>query len=161
MVTLPHPDGVSALLSAKEITAHVTSPPFDSFEAADPRVRRVFTSEELLGGPSSFLILATPEAVAQKNPRSMQAILAALGEAMEMIRADLRGAAETYIAAEKATTPADLVEKLLRDPANSFTLEPLRLMKYAEFMQRTGALKNRPAGWKDLFLPLIHDRAGS
>jgi NitT/TauT family transport system substrate-binding protein len=161
MVTLPHPDGVRALLSSKEISAHVTSPPFDTFEREDARVTRVFTAEDLLGGPSSFLILATTDALAQKNPGTMRAILAALGEAMEMIRGDPRAAAETYIAAEKATMPLELVERLLRDPANTFTLEPVRLMKYVEFMQRTGALKNRVADWRDMFLPLIHDRAGS
>jgi NitT/TauT family transport system substrate-binding protein len=161
MVTLPHPDGVRALLGGKEIAAHVTSPPFDTIEAEDARVTRVFTSEDLLGGKSSFVILAIAEATAQKNPRTMTAIIAALDEAMGMIRADPHAAAEAYLAAEKATTPIQLVERLLRDPVNDFTLEPLRLMKYAEFMQRTGALRNRVSGWKELFLPFIHDRQGS
>jgi NitT/TauT family transport system substrate-binding protein len=161
VVTLPHPDGVRALLGGKEIAAHVTSPPFDTIEAEDKRVTRIFTSEDIVGGKSSFVLLAVTEATAQKNPRTMKAIIAALGEAMDMIRADPHAAAEAYLAAEKASTPIELVEKLLRDPVNDFTLEPLRLMKYAEFMQRTGALKNRVGDWKELFLPFIHDRQGS
>jgi hypothetical protein len=34
-------------------------------------------------------------------------------------------------------------------------------MKYVEFMERTGAMRNRVGDWKELFLPLIHDRPGS
>jgi NitT/TauT family transport system substrate-binding protein len=117
MVTLPHPDGVRFLLAGKEIAARVTSPPFDTFEAEDPRVRRVFSAEDLLGGPSSFLILAVADAVAQKNPRTMTAILGPLGEAMAMIGADPRAAAETWLASEKSSMPVELVEKLPRDPA--------------------------------------------
>ena len=35
------------------------------------------------------------------------------------------------------------------------------LMKYADFMSRIGSLKQRPASWKDVFFPEVHDRQGS
>ena len=34
-------------------------------------------------------------------------------------------------------------------------------MKYAEFMQRVGAIKEKAGSWKDLFFPEIHDKSGS
>ncbi len=161
MVTLPHPEGVRILLSGKEVAAHVTSPPFDTFEAEDPRIHRVFSSEDVVGGPSTFIILGTPERFAARNPRTTTIVLAAMEQAMAAIRADPHAAAETYLAAEKAQMPLALVERLLRDPANNFVPEPVRLMKYVDFMSRTGLMKNHPAAWTELFLPLIHDRQGS
>jgi NitT/TauT family transport system substrate-binding protein len=161
MVSLPHPEGVRILLSGKEIAAHVTSPPFDTFEAADPRVHRVFSADDIVGGPSTFIVLATPRRIAEANPRLTKAVLAAVGQAMEMIRANPREAAEIYVSAEKATTPLDLVEKLVRNPDYAFATEPVRVMKYVEFMGRTGLMKNMPTAWTEMFLPLIHDRPGS
>jgi NitT/TauT family transport system substrate-binding protein len=34
-------------------------------------------------------------------------------------------------------------------------------MVYAEFLHKIGRLKNKPASWKDLFFPEIHDLKGS
>ena len=55
----------------------------------------------------------------------------------------------------------EFIEGLLNDPANRFAVEPLRMLNYAEFMARTGALRQAPRDWKELFLPLITDRSGS
>ena len=161
LVTLPHPEGVRALLGGTEIVAHVTSPPFDTFEAEDPRVHRVFSADNVVGGPSTFIILATQRRFAEANPGLTQAVLAAVEQAMAMIRADPHEAALTYVAAEKATMPVELVERLLKNPDYAFTPEPLRIMKYVEFMTRTGQMKNVPQDWRELFLPLIHHRQGS
>jgi NitT/TauT family transport system substrate-binding protein len=34
-------------------------------------------------------------------------------------------------------------------------------MKYAEFMQRTGTVKEKPADWKEMFFPGLHGVQGS
>jgi len=34
-------------------------------------------------------------------------------------------------------------------------------LKAAEFLYRTGRIKNQPASWKDLFFPAIQDLDGS
>jgi NitT/TauT family transport system substrate-binding protein len=34
-------------------------------------------------------------------------------------------------------------------------------MKYADFLYKSGTIKQRPNSWKDLFFPEIHDLSGS
>jgi len=38
---------------------------------------------------------------------------------------------------------------------------PQGFMKFAEFMVKTGALKTKPASWKDVFFPEVHGENGS
>ena len=37
----------------------------------------------------------------------------------------------------------------------------IRLMKYVAFMLKIGAIKTRPASWKDLFFPNVYSLPGS
>jgi NitT/TauT family transport system substrate-binding protein len=34
-------------------------------------------------------------------------------------------------------------------------------MKYADFMQKIGSIKAKPASWKDMFFPNVHNLPGS
>lgn len=161
MVVLPHPEALRALVNRADVVAQVTSPPFDTVALANPVVHRVLTSDDVLGGPSTFLVLATSEGFASENPATTKAVLAAMEEAMRFIKEHKLEAADLYLKAEKSAMTRDAVEKLLQDPVNDFVIEPLRVMKYAEFMGRTNALKGPPRDWKELFLPLIADRNGT
>lgn len=161
MVTLPHPEGLRALTNRVDVVAQVTSPPFDHIALQDPTIHKVLTSEDVLGGPSTFLILATSEKFARDNPQTTQAVLDAMEEAMRFIKEHRREAAEIYLKAEKSSMTREFVEKVLGDPASGFAIEPIRVMDYAGFMARTNALRQSPQGWKDLFLPLIAGRNGS
>ena len=72
-VSLQHPDGVIALLSGKsEITAHFTSPPFHQRERRDPTVRTITTSNEIMGGPSTFTMLYAPRNSMRRTRRPMR-----------------------------------------------------------------------------------------
>jgi NitT/TauT family transport system substrate-binding protein len=53
------------------------------------------------------------------------------------------------------------VKKILDDPDSRFTTTPVGVAHYAEFMQRVGTLKNKPASWKDVFFPTVQNRQGS
>ncbi len=48
-VSMTHPDGVAALLSGTEITSHFTSPPFYQRERKAPNIRRIMTSDDVMG----------------------------------------------------------------------------------------------------------------
>ena len=50
---------------------------------------------------------------------------------------------------------------MMNDPQVVFTTTPQNVMKYADFMARTGAIKVRPELWKDLFFPNVHGLPGS
>ena len=161
-VSMAHPDGHAALMTGKtEITAHFTSAPFMYLQLADPRVRRVLSSYEVLGGPATFNLIWTTAAFREKNPRGFKAVLAAIEEAVAFIAADPTAAAKLWIEVEKSRLDPAFIEKIIRDPENVFTTTPQNTMKYAEFMHRTGSIKELPASWKDLFFAEVHDKAGS
>ena len=50
---------------------------------------------------------------------------------------------------------------MLNDPSIEFTTTPKNSMKYAEFMQRVGMVKIKPASWKELYFPNVHNLPGS
>jgi NitT/TauT family transport system substrate-binding protein len=162
-VTMTHPDALIALLSGgNQINAHFTSPPFHQREIKDPRVRTLLSTDEIMGGATTFTMLSTTARFRDANPAAYAAVLAALEEANEIIRSDPRAAAEILFAAESAAgfSVEELVE-VLRDPDIRFTTTPENTEKYAEFMLSIGSIENRPGSWRDLFFPEIHVAPGS
>src|SRR6266550_1983007 len=101
-VSLQHPEGVIALLSGKsEITAHFTSPPFHQRERRDPAVRTITTSNEIMGGPSTFTMLYAPTKFYEENPKAYAAVLKALQSAIDFINADKKAAAEVFLKSDE------------------------------------------------------------
>jgi NitT/TauT family transport system substrate-binding protein len=119
------------------------------------------TSEEVMGGPSTFTMLYTTSKFHDANPKVYAAFLAAFTEAMRLINADKKAAAETFIAMEGQGVKLEEVMEVLEDKDVRFTTSPESLMKYAEFMHSVGTLKRKPADWKELFFPEIHGVAGN
>lgn len=161
-VSMSHPDGHTAMMSGRsEITGHFTSAPFMYQQLEDPRVRRVLSSYEVLGGPATFNTVWCTAKWRETNPRAYRALLAALAEAMAMIKADPAGMAALWIEAEKSKLAPAFIEKMVRDPENVFTTVPQNVMKYAEFMHKVGSIREKPASWQDMFFPDVHGVAGS
>lgn len=162
-VAMTHPDGVTALLSGSNaVNAHFTSPPFHQRERRDPRVRTIMSSDDVMGGTTTFVMLSTVAAFRERNPTVYNAVLAALGDAQARIAADRTAAAQALVAAEGegGFTAEDLVA-VLEDPAVVFTTTPQNVMKYATFMHDIGSITNLPSTWQDLFFPEIHAADGN
>jgi NitT/TauT family transport system substrate-binding protein len=163
-VTMTHPDGVIALLSGSgAIDAHFTSPPFYEREHKDPRIHTILTSDNVMGGPSTFTMVSTTTKFREQNPKVFRAVLSALEDANRRIVSDKMGAAEILLAStggERGFSVSEIVE-VLNDPQVKFTTTPENVMKYATFMHDAGSIKNQPASWKDLFFPEIQGAPGS
>ncbi len=162
-VTMTHPDAVIALLAGgNQIDAHFTSPPFHQRERKDPRIHTVITTDDILGGSTTFTMLSTTARFRATNPQVYAAVLAALAEANELIRDDPDAAAAMLYAAEPtAGFSAAEIADVLRDPAIEFTTTPENVGKYAAFMHSIGSIDHLPESWRDLFFPEIHDAPGS
>ncbi len=78
--------------------------------------------------------------------------------AIDVIVNDKQDAADILLAStsEGGFSRQELVD-LMSDPSVKFTTTPENVMKYAEFMHDIGSIKQRPASWKDLFFPELHD----
>lgn len=161
MVNLPHPEGLRAMLSGSgEIQSQFTSPPFQN-QALEQGARVVLNSYDIMGGPNTFLMVWTTTKFRDENPKSYKAIVDALREATDFINANKRRAAEMYVAEGGGKENADRILALMSDPQVRYTMAPERVLPYAQFMNQIGTLKNRPASWKDMYFPEIHDLPGS
>ncbi|WP_061291758.1 ABC transporter substrate-binding protein [Azotobacter vinelandii] len=161
-VSLPHPDATAALTSGgSEVTAHFSSAPFYYQALESPKVRKLISSYDILGGPATFNVLYTTEKFHKDNPKTYRAFYAALAEAERIVKADKPAAAQTYIRVENSKLAPELVEKIVEDEENDFTVVPQRTFIYAEKLHELGVLKNKAASWKDYFFEEAHDAEGS
>jgi len=161
-VTMSHPDAMQALLSGQsEIDAHFGSPPFQYQEIAKGTTHVVLNSYDVLGGPATFNVVWTTAKFRSENPKLYDAFVKALDEAIAEINRDKRAAAEAYLRISKDKDSADNILRMLNDPTIIYTTTPQNMMKFAEFMQKTGAIKAKPESWRDFFFPNVHALPGS
>lgn len=161
-VSLPHPDATAALLSGGgQITAHFSNAPFQYQALKDPKIHKVLSSYDVLGGRATANLAYTTTAFRSDNPKTYQAFVAALKEAVAYIEANKKDAAETYIRVEKSKLDPELIRSIVESPDVRFTLIPERTYVYADFLARTGAIKTRPTSWKDYFFDDVSDAEGS
>ncbi len=161
-VSMAHPDATAALLGGRsEITASFTASPYQEQQLADPKIHRVLSSYDVLGGPHTFNLVYTTAKFHDANPKTMAAFRAALEQADKLIQTAPSEAADIYIAEEHSKLPHDLVEKLIKDPEHIYTTEPQQIMKFASFLFRIGQIKAMPEKWSDLFFPDMAGPSGS
>jgi NitT/TauT family transport system substrate-binding protein len=161
-VTMSHPDAMQALLSGQsEIDAHFGSPPFQYQEVARSGVHVVLNSYDVLGGPATFNVVWTTAKFKNENPKLYDAFVKALDEAIAEINRDKRAAAEAYLRISKDKDSVDNIVKMMNDPNIVYTTTPQNIMKFAEFMAKTGAIKVKPESWRDFFFPNAHSLPGS
>lgn len=161
-VSLPHSEAAAALLSGKtEINSHFASPPFQFQELKDPAIRKITSSYEILGGPATLNILWAPERFQRDNPKTFNALRKALAEALVFVRNNKAEAAAIYVRLENSKLPVSFVQEIISSPEVQYTLQPQNTYKLASFLADVGAIKHRPASWKDYFFEEAHAQGGS
>jgi NitT/TauT family transport system substrate-binding protein len=160
--TLPHPEATTALLSGStEITGHLSNSPFQEQELKDPKIRKLWSSYDILGGPITPTVAYATIKFREENPKTYQAFVKAFQEATTIADKDRKLGAETYVKIEKSKLDPAFVQEVISNPEVKFTLTPLNTEKFADFMFRTGAIKTKPANWKDYSFEELHGEAGS
>ena len=152
-VTMNHSDAAAALLSGTTITGHYASAPLDQRELKSPGVRTIQNTDDVMGGSTTFTMISTTQKFHDQNPKVYGAFVAALKEAQDMIAKDKPGAVKVLIESMGGTAAGSSEDMLaiLNDPKTKYTLQPENVMKYANFMNSIGSLKNKPAVIEDLF----------
>jgi NitT/TauT family transport system substrate-binding protein len=157
--TLPHPDAASAIIAGgTEISGHFGTPPFQEQELAqNPNARVVLSSYEVQGGPSSSTVLYATEKYRKENPKTYRSFVQALAEAADYASKNPEGAADIYLKVNKSKVDRNLLLKIFKSPEVQFRIAPQNTLSLAQFMHRVGAVKNRPASWRDYFFddPLV------
>ena len=137
-------------------------PPFTYQELADPRVHRVLSSYDVLGGPHMNGVLITTKRFHDNNPKLYAAIIAAQREANALIKSDPAKAAAIYLRlANDEKNSLEAMTRMVSDPEFDYTIVPLKVGMFAEFMARVGRISAKPESWQDLFFADIRDLPGS
>jgi NitT/TauT family transport system substrate-binding protein len=161
-VSLSHPDGLAQMMSGRsEITAHLSSAPFQYQELADSRAHKVLDSFEVLGGPHTFNIVYATTKLYTENPKLIKAFIAALGEAMKEIKDDPAAAAALWVKADRSKLPVEEALRIIKLQENKWTMTPEKTMVFADYMARVGMVPVKATSWKDMFFDAIHNLPGS
>ena len=159
--TLPHPDAASAIIAGgTEITGHFATPPFQEQELAqNGNAHVVLKSYDVQGGPSSSTVLYATEKYRSGNPKTYRAFVQALAEAADFAARNPEAAADIYLKVNKARVDRALLVQIFRNPDVQFRIAPQNTLGLAQFMHKVGAVKNRPATWRDYFFddPLVKE----
>lgn len=160
---LPHPDATAAVIAGKtEINAHFGNPPFQDQElAGNPNAKVVLDSYEVLGGPSSATVLYATEKWVKENPKTYRAFLDALVEAAQLASSNPEAAADAYLRVNRNSIDRALLLKVLKDPKVQFKVAPQNTLGLAQFLHQVGAIRKKPASWRDYFFDHPALAAGS
>ncbi|RMN45827.1 ABC transporter, periplasmic substrate-binding protein [Pseudomonas syringae pv. apii] len=150
-LSLPHPDAAASLIAGgTELTGHFSNPPYQDQELKNPNVHVVLNTYDLFG-PNSPTVLFATEKFRNENPKTYKAFIEALSEAEAFVNKDIGAAADTYLRVTKAKIDRAELLKIIDQPEFQFTITPKNTYPLAEFLYRVGAIKNKPASWKDYF----------
>lgn len=161
-VGMSPPDSTIALLSGSgDITSVFSVPPFQQQQLDKEGIHTVLNSYDVFGGPHTFTVAWTSSQFRDKNPALYKALVAAFAEATEMLNKDVKEASQLWIDNVKSKLSVDKVAEIASGAQVKWTMVPENTMKYADFMHSVGTIKVKPADWKELFFPEVHNLPGS
>jgi NitT/TauT family transport system substrate-binding protein len=162
LVAMPHQDSLEALTAGSGIAAYFSSPPFTQIALKDPKVRAVTSSAEIMGGKTSFLVMASPKSALATHPKLPDVLAKAIDEASAIIRKDPRRAAMVWLKWEPShTLDARMVEGILRDLKDDFGSGVFGIEGTATYLRRDNRLREGIWSWKDVVAPVIAAGEGS
>ncbi|HEV7415129.1 MAG TPA: hypothetical protein VGN98_03165 [Tianweitania sediminis] len=153
-VSMGHADALIAMLSGSGgIVAHYASSPFHEIEIKNPEVRTIQSSDDVMGGSTTFTMISTTTKFHDENPVVYGVFLDALEEAQQMIAEDSEAAIEVLVESMGGASELSNEEliAILEDPRTKYTTVPENVMKYANFMHEIGSITNQPATIGDMF----------
>jgi NitT/TauT family transport system substrate-binding protein len=159
---MPHQESLDALSEAKGVAAYFSSPPFTQIALKDPKVRAVTSSVDIMGGKTSFLVLASQKAALASHPKLPEVLAKAIEEASGVIRSDPRRAATIWLKWEPShTLDARTVEGILRDLKDEFGSGVFGVEATATYLRRDNRLQDRVPNWRDVVAPAVAAGQGS
>lgn len=158
IVTLPHPQGLLALMN-HQVVLHFTSPPFE-FEEADKGAHVVYSSQQAFGN-TTFTCTTMTQSFYDRYPEFATKFLEYMQRADKLINSDPATAAKYIAEAEGKPQLADQYKAWMTRKGINYTVTPSGFLKYAAFMKKIGTISKVPASIKDLELPPAQRLGGS
>lgn len=138
LVTLAHPDAMSALLSGADVSLHFTAAPYLGTELQNG-MSLILTGEDAMGGPFTFIVGVADSAFKRENSAQFLAFRQALEEAQAILREDPQRAAELLAPVYDMEASALLAE--LTAEGASYSAEVQGLTAFHDFMLEAGYIE--------------------
>ena len=151
-VSMPHADATTAMLSGNAVVnLHFSNAPYQYQELEDPKIHKVTSSTDILGGPSTGSVVVTSGAWRKDNPKTYAAVRAALDDAAKLVGKDKAQAAAIYIRQDGSKLSPAFVERILSDKEASFATTPQNTLQLGAFLHKVGVIRHEPKSWRDYF----------
>lgn len=157
VVAMPHAAAIAALFAGdRSPDAYFSSPPYTQIALKDGKIHQILSSEQVVGGKASLLVLGASRAYVARHRQVAQIVAQAIDDAAALISKDPSRAARIFLTHEpsKALKAAD-VEAVLRQNKDEFGSAVAGVGAFAAFMARHGALRHAPKSWKDVVAPAL------
>jgi NitT/TauT family transport system substrate-binding protein len=151
-VSMPHADATTAMLAGSSlIDLHFSNAPYQYQELENPKIHKVLSSIDILGGPSTGSVAAASAKWRSDNPKTYAAVRAALADAARLVETDKAQAAAIYIRQDGSKLSPAFVEKILSDSEVSFGTVPQNTLQLGTFLHKVGVIRHEPKSWRDYF----------
>ncbi len=138
LVTLSHPDGMSALLAGGEVSLHFTASPYLQQEQ-QAGMTLLLDGEEAMGQPYTGIVAVAGESLYRENPKVYQGFLNALEKSIRWIKDNPEEAAQLLAPLYGMEPDALLLE--MTAPGAAYTTEVAGVEAFGAFMLEEGYLK--------------------
>ncbi len=161
-ISLGHPDGLLAITNnTAGVNAHFTTSPFYEQEMKLPGARLILTNYEIMGGPTTALVLTAASKFRETNPKVYASVFEGLSRAIDVINADKRAAARLYLEmANDRKSDLDELVQIISHKDYAYTLQPRKVLQTAQFMASIGSIKQSPKTVEEMFFPEAADLKG-
>lgn len=150
-VTMSHADALTAILAGSgTVTVHGCSYPH-ALQEQDAGAHVILDSKEVLGGANGMITgLVASQKYCSANPKTCQAMVAALTEAHQWINEDKDRAAKFFFDYGKTGETLPELAKQIKSTEVKFTIKPEGLQPFADFMYGVSKLVKNKLTYSDL-----------
>ncbi|MCJ7688810.1 MAG: ABC transporter substrate-binding protein [Clostridiaceae bacterium] len=134
LVTLAHPDAMNALLSAKDITAHFSTPPYLFKELEQKNIHQILDGKDAIGADFTFIVGVTTNEFHDIKPELYKALVSSIKESIVFMQNNPDKSAE--ILANVFKLSKDEVLKYITHKGMVFTDEVKGVDEFAKFMKK-------------------------
>jgi len=158
IVSMDHPIAMQALLSG-QIDAHLTSAPYQLQEKVHGA--HVVARSYQYFGAHSFLDAWESSALYNQYPQFSNTFYNDVAQAIALINDNPTRVAHMLQEDSGGIPTWRQYKQWLASSGLTFTLRPLGLMRFANFMHTINMIGKMPSSWKDLVLPPVYSQRGS
>ncbi|MBI3042738.1 MAG: ABC transporter substrate-binding protein [Betaproteobacteria bacterium] len=159
MVAMPQPDSRAALKAKRDIAARVSSPPALTVELKEQGVRELADAFEVAGVMFPLATVVVSRRFHDEQPEVYRLFIETLKEAMDWIAANPDETAKILSEEAGGKIPPAVFLQDLR--TTKFDITPRGIMRFSDFMLKTGQISKKPSSWRDLTWPNLHGLNGN